>query len=222
MALATIILSTSLGGGDGGASDAGKAENPEFALDTLGTVGAADPATDAQAEASISSSEDFPTYAPTMFPTTYVPTKDESSSSSSSAEESPVFQIIAQDVQRAPPAVDTPEPTDEPTNAPTPVPTPSPTGTPTPEPMTYAPTPEPTSSPTMPERYYEMKRAASYVTGDERAELLDTTSTPQSLAFHWLLRGTTQPGRVRILRAVRHRRTVLQPDEGPHELRVRD
>lgn len=55
---------------------------------------------------------------------------------------------------------------------------------------TFRPTPAPTSKPSVkpsaskPTEYFEMKKAAEYVTGSE--EPFDQAASPQSLAFHWL------------------------------------
>jgi Leucine-rich repeat (LRR) protein len=55
--------------------------------------------------------------------------------------------------------------------------------TPTPRPTTAVPTLKPTPGPTMPEKYYEMLKAAKFVSGKTAFERTDTA---QSLAFHWL------------------------------------
>mmetsp|Transcript_29710 Transcript_29710/g.59446 ORF Transcript_29710/g.59446 Transcript_29710/m.59446 type:complete len:567 (+) Transcript_29710:134-1834(+) len=46
-----------------------------------------------------------------------------------------------------------------------------------------SPTLSPTAKPTMPGKYFEMKKAAEYVSGNDA---FNSTSTAQSLAFHWL------------------------------------
>lgn len=80
---------------------------------------------------------------------------------------------------------DTPPPSASPQTAPTtdaPIVAPSPTNNPT-----VRPTPEPSSSPTgkptMPEKYYEMMKAAKFVSGKDA---FNRTDSAQSLAFHWL------------------------------------
>lgn len=81
--------------------------------------------------------------------------------------------------------IGTKTPTLEPTTAP-------PTGYPT-KPPTNHPTLTPTNRPTMVPEYYQMLKAARYVSGStERSggnneeDPLDDFSSPQSLAFHWL------------------------------------
>jgi len=103
--------------------------------------------------------EEYPTFTPTSSPVTAEPTWIEET-------DSPV----------------TPPPSLSPT---TKSPSTSPvTKSPSLSPTTSSPTISPSSPPTMPERYFEMKKAAIYVSGS--SELLDTTSSAQSLAFHWL------------------------------------
>ena len=55
--------------------------------------------------------------------------------------------------------------------------------TPTSNPTTAIPTAKPTTGPTMPEKYYEMLKAAKFISGKVPFERTDTA---QSLAFHWL------------------------------------
>jgi len=103
--------------------------------------------------------EEYPTLMPTDSPVTAEPTWIEET-------DSPV----------------TPSPSLSPT---TKSPSTSPaTQSPSTSPTTSSPTISPSSPPTMPERYFEMKKAAIYVSGSSK--LLDTTSSAQSLAFHWL------------------------------------
>ncbi|KAL7478480.1 hypothetical protein ACHAW6_004245 [Cyclotella cf. meneghiniana] len=132
-----------------------------------------------------------PSYTPTSEPTSYL---EDMVNSSSVPTYMPTSSNNAATTE--PPLVDEPKsgrPTDRPTSspvimnttAPTPV-TPRPTGKPitlTPKPTTAAPTPKPTSIPTMPLKYYEMLKAAKFVSGKTP---FDRTDTAQSLAFHWL------------------------------------
>ncbi|EJK73524.1 hypothetical protein THAOC_04850 [Thalassiosira oceanica] len=123
---------------------------------------------------------DSPTYSPTYSPseTTAVPTYFPTLSPVLSPETTAPVMKAPKWFSEAPvPA--TPKPTDEPTTQP---PSPGPTDTPTLKP-TIEPSVTPTASPIMPDEYYEMLRAAKYVSGDGA---FDTNLTPQSLAFHWL------------------------------------
>eukprot|EP00804_Cyclotella_cryptica_P027390 CCRYP_008822-RB/>CCRYP_008822-RB protein AED:0.24 eAED:0.24 QI:174/1/1/1/1/0.75/4/718/463 len=139
-----------------------------------------------------------PSYTPTSDPTSFA--EDTANSSSSVPTYMPTGATNAATTEL--PLVDAPTwalPTDRPTssqvlmstNAPTKKPTlqpvtPKPTGkpiTPTPKPTMTAPTSKPTSTPTMPLKYYEMLKAAKFVSGKTP---FDRTDTAQSLAFHWL------------------------------------
>lgn len=107
---------------------------------------------------------------PTFMPS-YHPTVD--SSTGSATTESPLK------VTKSPIRKPTPQPvSSKPSNAPSGKPI-----TPTPKPTTAVPTTKPTTGPTMPEKYYEMLKAAKFISGKIP---FDRTDTAQSLAFHWL------------------------------------
>ena len=144
---------------------------------------------------------DYPTYSPTNSPTeiTSVPTYFPTLSSDLSPETAAPVMKAPKWFSEAPVAA-TPKPTGEPRTQPVrcndtseaaairlPVltisqrqmqPSPGPTDTPTMKPSVM-----PTASPIMPDDYYDMLRAAKYVSGDGA---FDTNVTSQSLAFHWL------------------------------------
>ena len=133
------------------------------------------------------------TESPTIFPTTAVPTGTPSSKPFEAPSTSPTTALTKAPTSYpnvtllSPSASPTPSPspkptTTTPTTSPIRNPTQSPTSLPTTSP-THSPTSSPTSRPTMPEKYYEMKKAAMYVSGKSP---FDATDTAQSLAFHWL------------------------------------
>jgi hypothetical protein len=109
---------------------------------------------------------DNPTFQPS-----YYPTLDNSTDSITTE---PPLKITPAPITKTV----TKSPSSKPTNAPSRKPT-----TPTPKPTTANPTPKPTSGPTMPQKYYEMLKAAKFVSGKAP---FDRTDTAQSLAFHWL------------------------------------
>ena len=129
----------------------------------------------------------FPTTASTLtvsegptFMPSYVPTVDNSTDSVTTE---PPLKLTARPI--APPT--TRSPSKKPTPKPTPVTknptTSSPVIKPTPKPVTIIPTSKPTPGPTMPEKYFEMLKAAQFISGKTP---FDRTDTTQSLAFHWL------------------------------------
>ena len=138
--------------------EAGSSSEPTFFLTTASTAMVSD--------------------GPTFMPS-YVPTLDNSTDSVTTE---PPLKLTARPI--APPT--TPSPSKKPTPKPTTItknPTSSPITKPTPKPVTAIPTSKPTPGPTMPEKYFEMLKAAQFISGKTP---FDRTDTTQSLAFHWL------------------------------------
>jgi hypothetical protein len=120
-----------------------------------------------------------PTFQPSYFPTI--------DNSTESVTTEPPFKVtpapITETVTKSPTSKPvSPQPTNTASSKPTNAPSGKPI-TPTPKPTTTKPTLKPTPGPTMPEKYYEMLKAAKFVSGKTP---FDRTDTAQSLAFHWL------------------------------------
>ncbi|KAL3767047.1 hypothetical protein ACHAWU_004545 [Discostella pseudostelligera] len=152
--LVTIIVSVSVNSQKAVSSGAGKSETPGYAMDTTLDKEINIIPTTKITE---SPSSDYPTYAPTV---------------GEEEEEVEVVEVVEVEEMED----------DEETRFALPTTTKS---TPT-----LRPIPAPTSKPSVkpsaskPTEYFEMKKAAVYVTGSK--EPFDNAASPQSLAFHWL------------------------------------
>ncbi|KAL7468520.1 hypothetical protein ACHAXS_008750 [Conticribra weissflogii] len=115
-----------------------------------------------------------PTYNPTAESPTYLPTGNPIAAPTTIAPTIPPTSNPSSTLSSEP----SQNPSLLPSNAPSTIPTIEASVTPS-----SFPTPSPTTKPTMPGKYFEMKKAAEYVSGKDA---FNSTSTAQSLAFHWL------------------------------------
>lgn len=156
--LVTIIVSVSLNNRGSSSSGGSKSETPGYAIDnTLNNDIKMIPTT----KITEAPSSEYPTYTPTLG-------EEEESKSIIMTTTTTTTAATTTTTMKATTAVQFFSP-NKPTSSPVPAPT-------------SKPTVEPTVS--MPAEYFEMKKAAIYVTGSK--EPFEKAASPQSLAFNWL------------------------------------
>lgn len=154
--LVTIIVSVSVSNRDASsAGGGGNSGSPGYAIDTA-------PKDIKVISTTAAPSSEFPTYSPTVLDDEEDTKSVVVSTSTTTTKATTTTSTLTTTTVRVPTVI-------KPTSSPTPAPT-------------SQPSVEPTIS--MPSEYFDMKKAAVYVTGTEGP--FDSTSSPQSLAFNWL------------------------------------